>query len=492
VFKQLRKIILPMSAGLILYCAFRYDIWLLTILAISIFYRRLVDQPLQKRLLVTFGFTVGFFVPHLWWISVLGYDALLLLSLLCIVLFALIAFLPLHSNNFWSKLEFASTWALIELVRSHYPWGGFGWGLLGYSQTTGPLVQYSRYANVALVAFVVVLIAAMVSDFRILNPNIFMKSKELLLVITLLIIGVVLPAPQTNGVFKVGVVQGGVVPAFVPESIRASQVFANHLRQTQAHADLLRNSDLVVWPENSVNLQEASGIVSPQIQAVVDQIGKPFLVGVVRTNQDGQPENAVLLWLPKTGITSSYVKNHLVPFGEYIPMRNLLAARVGRLDQIPADFTKGVGGGVSEVAGTRVGVAICFEVADQMHLTNLVDDGAQVLIAASNNATYLGTLQPAQQFQISKFSAIAHQRSMVVATTTGVSGVISASGNISYQVTDSGASVFVAEAELSNSVAVTDRYPMCRYLFVSVFFMTVLTRRARARFKKLNADRLAV
>ncbi|NBX71165.1 MAG: hypothetical protein EBQ98_04580, partial [Actinobacteria bacterium] len=92
----------------------------------------------------------------------------------------------------------------------------------------------------------------------------------------------------------------------------------------------------------------------------------------------------------------------------------------------------------------------------------------------------------------SRFSAIANQRTMVVATTTGVSGVISASGNISHQVTDSGASVFVAEAKLSDSEAFADSYPMCRYLFVSVLFMIVLTRRARAKFKKLTANRSAV
>jgi len=486
VFKNLLHGLVALIAGVLLYSSFKYDIWEFAILAIGLFYRELVDQLFRRRVLITAVFAAGFFVPLLWWISVLGFDALLLLAGLCIALFTLIAFVPLKSGNFWSKVEFASAWALVELIRSHFPWGGFSWGLLGYSQTSGPLVQYARFANTALVAFVVVLVATMI--FNVENLG---KIRTLLIVTGLVTLGSVLPSASPGGSLKVGVVQGGVVPKSVPEYARASQVFANHLLQTQLHTSLLRTADLVVWPENAVNLGSDSGLMFGQIQKVVDQIGVPFLIGVVRTNNEGRPENAVLLWLPQAGETASYVKNHLVPFGEYIPMRNLLAGHVGRLNQIPSDFAPGHGGGVIDVLGTQVGVAICFEVSDQTHLTRLVNSGANMFIAASNNATYLGTQQPAQQFQISRFIAIAHQRSMVVSTTTGISGVISADGKVENKIDNPGASVFVSDVKVASGSVLADRYPCSQYAFALLLFGLSLTRRMLANNQLTRANRSA-
>ena len=483
-FKCLWRMKMPALAGLLLFAAFRYNYWALAIFAIAIFYRKLLDAPFKTRLIVTFAFATGFFIPHLWWVSVLGFDALLLLAALCIASFMLIASFPIASGSFACKLEFASVWALIELIRAHYPWGGFGWGLLGYSQTSGPLVQYARIGNFALVAFVVALIATLIADFRPLH-----NFRQHFLALTLLVFGFCFPTSAEVGELKVGVVQGGVVSAAVPEFARASQVLVNHLQQTQEHVDELQRADVVVWPENSVNLQSDPVGVTGQVQAVVNLIGKPFLIGAVRDGVDGHPENVVTLWLPRSGPQTSYIKNHLVPFGEYIPMRNLLARHVGRLDQIPSDFAHGQGGGVMEVAGTKVGVAICFEVADQDHLTDLVHEDAQLFFAASNNATYLRTQQPAQQFEISRFSAIAHQRTMVVATTSGVSGLVSPNGDVSNQIVETGGKVFVAKISLFDGRTFTDKHPLFQYLFIGALVPLFVIRKVRIRSAHSQEDR---
>ena len=475
---------MPGLAGLMLFASFKYGYWALTIFSIAIFYRRLIDNPIKSRLKTTFAFAATFFIAHLWWVSVLGFDALMLLSALCVASFILLASVPVTSGRFASKLEFASVWALIELIRAHYPWGGFGWGLLGYSQTSGPLAQYARIGNFALVAFVVVLSATLISDLRPLR-----NFRQHFLALTLIVIGFWFPTSTQVGELKVGVVQGGVVSAAVPDFARASEVLAHHLAQTQQHADELRDSDVVLWPENSVNMQsDPTGIIE-QIQAVVNLIGKPFLIGAVRNGADGHPENVVTLWLPKSGPQTSYIKNHLVPFGEYIPLRSLLASHFGRLDQIPSDFVQGKGTGVIQVAGAKVGVAICFEVSDQSHLTTLVNDGAQIFFAASNNATYLGTSQPSQQFQISRFSAITHQRTMVVATTSGVSGLISPTGDVSDQIVDAGGKVFVARVGLFSGQTFTDKHPLVQYLFVGALLVYSGIRRIRAKAAKSDEDR---
>ncbi len=482
-FKWIRNFVMPAIIGLLLFESFRYNYWLLALLAIALFYRRLIDNPIKNRLIITFAFAMGFFIPHLWWVSVLGVDAALLLCALCTASFILIALIPIKSGSFSSKLEFATAWALIELIRSQYPWGGFSWGLLGYSQTSGPLVQYARIGNFALVAFVVVLVATLISDLKL-----FRNLRAHFVALVLVLAGLFFPTASQSGVLNVGVVQGGVVSAQVPEFARADQVLFHHLQQTVQHANELRNADVVMWPENAVNLQLDPLGTEARIQAAVDEVGKPFLIGAVRDGADGHPENVVTLWLPQSGEKTSYVKNHLVPFGEYIPLRNLLASHFGRLDQIPSDFVPGQGGGVIDVAGAKVGVAICFEVSDQLHLTNLVQGGAELFFAASNNATYLGTAQPIQQFEISRFSAIAHQRTMVVATTTGISGVISANGEVSNRVLEDNGQVFVAKVGLSQNRSFTDKHPLATYLFIAGLILMLGLRRVRINSAKSSVD----
>ena len=484
VIRSIRFALVSGLAGLVLDFSFRHNIWWLAIVAIAILYRRLADQALKVRLRVVAIFATAFFVAHVWWVSVLGVDALFLLAALCIFFFSLICVIPIQSGSLASKLEFAALWAVIELLRSAYPWGGFSWGLLGYSQNSGPLVQYARVGNFALVAFVLVLIAALASEQKL-----FGKFWQKSLLLMLIIAGYLFPAPEVVNYVRIGVVQGGVASDLTPEYAKPSEVFLNHLAQTRTHASALREADIVVWPENSVTLHSDSTATERQIQEIVDEIDKPFLIGAVRDGLDGRPENVVTLWLPRIGQTESYIKNHLVPFGEYIPLRNLLAPHIDRLDQIPNDFVRGSGSGVMDVADIKVGVAICFEVSDQPHLTRLADDGADIFVAASNNATYLGTQQPAQQFEISRFSAIAHQRSMVIATTSGVSGVVSASGEVSELVTQTDGEVFIAKVGLSKAKSIADRFASAQIALLLVLIILLGLRRLHVRSQAATRNR---
>ncbi len=119
-----------------------------------------------------------------------------------------------------------------------------------------------------------------------------------------------------------------------------------------------------------------------------------------------------------------------MPFGEYIPMRDLMTKFIGRLALIPRDFLPGTEPGVLDVGGTRIGDVICFEVAFDGLVRDTVRDGGKLLIVQTNNATYGHTGQPEQQLAISRIRAIEHGRAMVIAATSGISGVIRADGSV--------------------------------------------------------------
>jgi apolipoprotein N-acyltransferase len=140
--------------------------------------------------------------------------------------------------------------------------------------------------------------------------------------------------------------------------------------------------------------------------------------------------NQGIVWEPGTGPGPSYSKTHPVPFGEYIPMRAQLARLFERLDQIPRDMVPGTEPGVLDLAGTTVGDVICFEVAWDGVVHDVVRGGAELLVVQTNNATYMGTGQVEQQFAIARLRAVEAGRYVVVVATNGVSGIVAPDGSV--------------------------------------------------------------
>jgi apolipoprotein N-acyltransferase len=140
--------------------------------------------------------------------------------------------------------------------------------------------------------------------------------------------------------------------------------------------------------------------------------------------------NQGIVWQPGSGPGRRYSKNHPVPFGEYIPFRDQLAKYFTRLDQIPRDMTAGTEPGLLEMNGVLIGDVICFEVAYDELVRDVVRGGAEVLVVQTNNATYMGTGQIEQQFAISRLRAIEANRFVVVAATNGVSGIVTPQGEV--------------------------------------------------------------
>jgi apolipoprotein N-acyltransferase len=119
-----------------------------------------------------------------------------------------------------------------------------------------------------------------------------------------------------------------------------------------------------------------------------------------------------------------------VPFGEYIPLRSVLAPHIPALDQIPSDMVRGTRPGLFDVGPARAGVLMCFEVAYDGLVRDLVDGGADLIVVPTNNATYTGTGQIEQQFAMSRLRAIETGRWVVVASTNGISGIVGPDGTV--------------------------------------------------------------
>jgi apolipoprotein N-acyltransferase len=235
----------------------------------------------------------------------------------------------------------------------------------------------------------------------------------------------------------VAAVQGDVPHAGTLSGVlRATTVTANHAAATEQLAAQVKDGsrpapDVVIWPENSTDLDPSRyPSVYGTIAAAVDAINRPVLVGAVL---DDPVRNAGQLWLPGRGPVETYVKRQLVPFGEVIPFRGLLSKFTSLPSLQPVNFTPGHRAVVFHIGKIRLGDVICYEVGFDNLVRSEVVAKANLLVVQTNDADFEidgQTGETLQQLAIARIRAMEHDRSVVVASTTGVSAIIAPDGSL--------------------------------------------------------------
>jgi len=257
----------------------------------------------------------------------------------------------------------------------------------------------------------------------------------------------------------VAVIQGDVPGTGADGLGQQEEVLRNHAELTHTYADqvaagALPAADLVLWPENASDIDPfASPGAEETIDSAVRAVGVPTLIGTILDGpRPGTAQNVSLVWDPASGAGDRYVKRHLVPFGEYIPFRSVLARYISRLDQIPRDMLPGTEPGVLRAGPAVIGTMLCFDVAYDDIVRDVARGGAQLLVVQTNNATYLGTGQPEQQWAISRMRAVEAGKVLVVASTNGISGVVSADGDVVSRSRSGQAQILVERVQLGDGV----------------------------------------
>ena len=323
-------------------------------------------------------------------------------------------YLPLALVSKWGITAYPLIYILLEEVRNRFPFGGFGWVRIAFTQADAPYAKVAAIGGASALSAAVVLIALVI----------FHISHRKISLLPLLPFLIVLVPVNTSVVDSTNVlmIQGNVPQMGLDFNSRAKAVFNNHFERTQMEIAKNPNVDFILWPENSVDVDP---FLNSDVKKSLDSIKQPLIIGAI-VNKGNRLLNTSILWgeeLPET-----YIKQHLTPFGEYIPLRSLARIVSPLVDEVE-DFSPGDSGKTLEIGTIRVAPVICYELIDDALLEKAAKN-SNILAVQTNSATFGMSAESAQQLSITRIRAIEHGRNIASVSTTGYSAIIDSSGKI--------------------------------------------------------------
>ena len=451
-----------LSALLLVACIPKIDWWPLAWVAFVPVMVALHDQVRTGSMrrvyaiTLTFGFFAG--VGKVYWITetVMSYGGLnIALGLFSMAAVALLlalytfAFCIFVARADWLHFAFpflaAALWVALEYIQT-YLFTGFPWELLGYSQyRVLPIIQISRYTGVYGVGFMVMLVnATLAMVFLAIREGKSWRGPVFAMSLTcFLMIGVtgygwwtlsrVQQLESQTPPIRVAVAQGNIEQGMKWSEGLLQKTVDIYSRLTRS--TLAEKPDFIVFPETAMTFYLESPryrAFSEQIDLLVNEAGVPLLTGALgyRTGERGIYNSAFLL-LPNRGTVAEYSKMHLVPFGEYLPMPTLFSWLSGLTGDI-GSLTPGDKLTVMALPGydMRIGTVICYESIFPDLVRQFALNGANALVVMTNDAWFGTSTAPMQHFSMAVLRAVENGIPIIRAANTGISGYITATGQI--------------------------------------------------------------
>jgi apolipoprotein N-acyltransferase len=329
-------------------------------------------------------------------------------------------------------------WVTTELGRQ-YVWDGFPWALLGYSQVTVlPVAQIASIVGVyglsALLAFTAAGAAAIVlftGRARVIYP-----AAALAGVVACVIWGQMRlnasPLLQSGEPVRVAVLQGNIAQEEKWEPANRDAISSKYLRMTREA--LAAGATFIIWPESSTPFYFEHDLArGGAIRRLASEAGATLLIGsdqveplkAVEADVKDQYRyyNAAFLVKPDGQTGAIYRKMHLVPFGEYVPLKDLLFF-VGPIVEAVSAFTPGSDPVLLPVGNHLASTAICYEVIFPSLIRRFVQNGSELLTTITNDAWYGRSSAAYQHWEQAAMRSIEQGRYLARAANTGISGFV--------------------------------------------------------------------
>jgi len=377
-----------------------------------------------------------------------------------------------------SPLIPAATFTLFEQFHGRFPFGGLTWGDFGTALHDFPVARsLASWGGVALVTFLVVLCNALVFDALVDLRERRVRSLAwagagLAALVVVSAVGYATRfEPTPAATLRIATLQGNDIEGdLTPEQIYQLRYL------NESHFGLAEQLegpyDLIVFPESALDADPEQDLVlrdriasigaahdSYVLVNALQPTGEDCQLGL-RTDPNAEPcrsYNTNLLYEPDGTLQGTDAKNHLVPFGEYVPLRDTLKW-VEELNQIPYDYEQGDDTTVFDVRGTGVGTIICFESGFGRLTRDYVRNGAEVIVVTTNNASYRRSANSDQHIAQSQMRAAETGRPVIHAAISGKTAWIDADGVV-YETTE----LFENETVIGDVTGMTGQTPYVRY-----------------------------
>ena len=431
---QKGKALLAITSGLILALAMpQPGFWPLAWVGLVPLFIALRDA--RPREAAAYGLICGlvYFGIILYWIWLFGYLPWVLLAIvqgLFYAAFAAVACVVLPSRiGWWGYAAVPAAWTVMQWSRSLGVYG-FPWGGLAHTQAGNlSVAQLASVTGVWGIEFV--LCAFSLAAAAVLFPP--MRKRRLApgivalgLVVAIHGVGFMALRAGTGdgGSIRVAVIQPNTAHGVVPEPGYAEDAFdvCERLSLEAARDD----SDIIVWPESTLATEITDAGYGGRIANLARKTDADYLVGGYDPASDPEPDgsyNAAHLYARDGAKAGVYRKVHLVPFGEFVPLRDRLAFfdnyRIREEDVTPADSHVLLDSSIG-----KIGVSICFESLFPQISRAETRDGASVLFVTTNDSWFEHTQAARQHLMMSKLRAIENRRYVVRAALTGISAII--------------------------------------------------------------------
>jgi apolipoprotein N-acyltransferase len=444
-------IFLSALSGVLLTAGFpKLDLFLLSWIALIPLFMALRGTRRKDAFWLGYIFGLVHYLTTLYWIhQVVARYGGIPFTLSLVILFLLCAYLALYPACFallahqWEKHPRLWTWILpcgwvtLEWIRAN-ALTGFPWASLGYTQT--PFISLIQVADVtgvfgisALVVFSNTCLMALVNRYRTWGAFLFLVC----CILGVLIYGekrleTIRNLESQTDSWVVGVIQGNI-DQFVKWNPAYQEKTLNQYEKISLGAtNHLPPPDLLVWPETAAPF--FYGIDEKQtfrLQQIVKKTSKALLFGspaVERVGRQARFMNKAYLLDAQTHLLGQYAKQHLVPFGEYVPLQRILFF-VHHMTAAIGTFVPGRDPSPIELNGRAMGILICYEAIFPYLARNTINLGATSLVNLTNDAWFGKSSAPYQHLEMARWRAIEFRVPLIRAANTGISTIIDATGS---------------------------------------------------------------
>ncbi|MDG2300654.1 MAG: apolipoprotein N-acyltransferase [Acidimicrobiales bacterium] len=428
--ERLIKSLKPIAGGMCL--AFSMPPWGWWPMAFLSFFflDQLLSQVLAQRERFWTGFTfgVGWLFPSTFWMVALTVPGYIIQGLLFSTFVGIAALLVPRGTWRWFALPAA--FVILEAVRYRWPFGGVPLATLAMSQSRAPLGHTVRILGPLFLSALVV--AAGIFLSLAWEKRWKFAAAAGVGILAMWAISFAVPNGKSIGETSVAIVQGGGEQGTRAINTDEREVFEKHLN---ASTNVITPLDLVLWPEDVVNVQQplSDSPEYSELQVLARQLDSWLIAGIFERVSTTENANASIAFSPEGVEIDRYDKVRLVPFGEFVPLRGFIKHFAP--SYLPVRDTKPGNGEPNlmvEIDGETVnlGISISWEIFFEDRARNAISGGGEILLNPTNGSSYWLTILQSQQVASSRLRAMETGRWVLQAAPTGFSAIVNPDGDV--------------------------------------------------------------